>query len=146
MLKLKNKWLTVFYFALILLLMYTTICGAEAEAEGFTYSVKDDNTIEITGCSLIGDIVIPKSIDGYKVTSLAAQLFYGTFGITSISIPSTVVYFGNDPEDNLWDYVFSYCYDLEKIIVADDNPVFCSVDGVLYSKDMRYLICYPPAK
>lgn len=29
------------------------------------------------------------------------------------------------------------------ITVAEDNPVFCEVNGILYSKDKRTLLCYP---
>ena len=33
-----------------------------------------------------------------------------------------------------------------KIIVDEENPIYCSKDGVLYSKDMKELICYPCGK
>ena len=36
--------------------------------------------------------------------------------------------------------------DLEEIDVDKNNPYFCSVDGVLYSKDMKTLIQYPARK
>ena len=36
------------------------------------------------------------------------------------------------------------CFD--EINVADDNLAFCSIDGVLFSKDMKRLICYPCGK
>ncbi|MDE7098319.1 MAG: leucine-rich repeat protein [Ruminococcus sp.] len=36
------------------------------------------------------------------------------------------------------------CFD--EINVADDNLAFCSIDGVLFSKDMKILICYPCGK
>ncbi len=128
------------------LLICLPVSAKGGTVNGFTYEVKTDNTAEITDCNLTGDIVIPSSIDGYTVTSLAKQLFYGQYSITSVSIPSTVTYFGDDPNDNMWDYVFSYCYSLKKITVASDNPVFRSVDGVLYSKDMKKLINYPANK
>lgn len=36
--------------------------------------------------------------------------------------------------------------DLEEIDVDKNNPYFCSVDGVLYSKDMKTLIQYRARK
>lgn len=36
--------------------------------------------------------------------------------------------------------------ELEAIEVSDDNNYYCSVDGVLYSKSMDKLICYPDGK
>lgn len=40
----------------------------------------------------------------------------------------------------------SFCYGLDTIILAEDNPYVKLEDGVLYSKDGGYLICYPAAK
>ena len=102
-----------------------------------------DGTASITRCDKSGNVVIPGTLDGFTVTNLASKLFYGVSGVTSVTIPATVTGFGDDPADNNWDYVFSYCYDLTRITVEQGNPVFCSVDGVLYSKDQATLICYP---
>ncbi len=38
---------------------------------------------------------------------------------------------------------FYSCWALERIEVDEDNPNYCDVDGVLYSKDMSTLITYP---
>ncbi len=38
---------------------------------------------------------------------------------------------------------FYSCWKLERIEVDENNPYFCDVDGVLYSKDMKTLICMP---
>ena len=112
-------------------------------SDGFAYRLLDDGTASIIGCYLSGDVVIPEKLDGYTVTNLAAQLFYGVSGVTSVTIPATVTYFGTQQDNNDWDYVFSYCYYLENIFVDSENPVFKSVDGVLYSKDGNTLINYP---
>ena len=39
---------------------------------------------------------------------------------------------------------FYSCWALQRIEVDENNPNYCDVDGVLYSKDMKTLICYPP--
>lgn len=41
---------------------------------------------------------------------------------------------------------FSNFVRLEKISVPSENPYFAAKDGVLYTKDMSTLICYPAAK
>lgn len=115
----------------------------ENEVDGLTYELLPDGTASITGCYLTGDIVIPEQIAGYTVSNLAEKLFYGKRDITSVSIPATVTWFGADREDNDWDYVFSYCYELENIYVDPANPSFRSEDGVLFSKDGNTLINYP---
>lgn len=38
---------------------------------------------------------------------------------------------------------FYSCWSLERIEVDENNPYYCDVDGVLYTKDMKTLICYP---
>ncbi len=38
---------------------------------------------------------------------------------------------------------FYSCWALERIEVDENNPNYCDVDGVLYSKDMKTVICYP---
>lgn len=113
------------------------------ERDGFAYEVLPDGTASITGCKLSGSIVIPQTLDGYTVTNLAAKLFFGKSGITAVTIPASVTYFGTDRSDNNWDYVFSYCHDLTRIDVQSGNPSFRSVDGVLFSKDGKTLINYP---
>ena len=44
---------------------------------------------------------------------------------------------------NLGYGVFNFCDKLENIDVASENTNFCSVDGVLYSKDKKTLMEYP---
>ena len=39
---------------------------------------------------------------------------------------------------------FYSCWALQRIEVDENNPNYCDLDGVLYSKDMKTLICYPP--
>ena len=42
-------------------------------------------------------------------------------------------------------YSFTFCPKLKKIIVADDNPYFCTINGALYSKDRSMLYKVPQA-
>lgn len=41
---------------------------------------------------------------------------------------------------------FEFCYNLEKIIVDKRNPAYCSIDGVLFSKDKSCLLFFPQGK
>lgn len=38
---------------------------------------------------------------------------------------------------------FYSCWSLQRIIVDENNPNYCDIDGVLYSKDKKTVICYP---
>lgn len=41
---------------------------------------------------------------------------------------------------------FKNCPKLQEIIVSDENGVYCSVDGVLFTKDMSELVLFPVGK
>ncbi len=38
---------------------------------------------------------------------------------------------------------FYSCWALQRIIVDENNPNYCDIDGVLYTKDKKTVICYP---
>lgn len=63
--------------------------------------------------------------------SIATEAF-NNCGILELEIPSTCTSIGECP--------FPYCYDLEYINVAENNPVYCSVDGSIFDKEMTTLI------
>lgn len=58
--------------------------------------------------------------------------------ITSVEIPATV----NSINGN----ALPACTRLTKIIVPDENPAFCSVNGVLFNKDKTTLLIFPSGK
>lgn len=112
-------------------------------AEGFDYEVMSDGSVRLlkyTGTKT--DVVIPSQIDGKTVTSLAAAIFYDNHDITSVTIPETITEYiipnGRNP--------FEAYGELKCIDVAENNPIFSSVDGVLFNKDKTKLICYPRNK
>ena len=84
-------------------------------------------------CTSLTSIEIPNS-----VTSIGEYAFSYCSGLTSIEIPNSVTSIGK--------YAFSGCTGLKGINVATDNPNYCSVDGVLFNKDMTMLIQYPGGK
>lgn len=42
--------------------------------------------------------------------------------------------------------VFNVDHEVQSFEVDENNPCFCAVDGVLYSKDKKTLVCYPKAR
>lgn len=81
-------------------------------------------------CSKLTSITLPDNL-----TFLDSYAFHGS-GLTSITIPKNLTDFLDFYETN----------NLKTINVAPENPAFASIDGVLYSKDKKDLIKYPPAK
>ena len=53
-----------------------------------------------------------------------------------------VIYIGKDVE-KIDSKSFYSCWSLERIEVDEENPYYCDIDGVLYSKDKTVLINYP---
>lgn len=86
-----------------------------------------------------GEVVIPKTIEGYAVKWIGGawqdKVFQGCTGITSIVIPDSVI--------SIDVSAFSGCTSLAKITVSPDNKNYSSVDGVLFNKDMTILVRYP---
>ena len=52
------------------------------------------------------------------------------------------VYIGKDIKE-IDGKAFFTCKALKQIIVDDENPYYCDIDGVLYNKDKTEIICYP---
>ena len=104
-------------------------------------------------CTGLTSIDIPNSL-----TSIGLFAFSDCIGLTSITIPNSVTTIGNfafqgctglvsvsigSGLTSLNGFTFIFYPLLTSIIVDKDNPVFSSVDGVLFNKDQTTLIQYP---
>lgn len=112
----------------------------------------DDDTF--SGCASLTSITIPDS-----VTTIGNRAFMDCTSLTEISLPKTVIslernYITDRP---VYDTsVFHGCTSLKNINVAEGNPVYFSLDGVLYAKNQKYneahntnkdiLVWYPHGK
>ena len=72
------------------------------------------------------------------VSCIAERAFENCEGLTALSIPNSVTIIGDD--------AFDGCTHLASIDVVVENPNYCSIDGVLFSKDQTTLIKYPNGK
>ncbi len=69
-------------------------------ANGYQYFENSDGTISVKGYTgTATDLVIPSSIDGKKVTRIADYAFRKS-GITSVKLPSTITYIGEEAFDS----------------------------------------------
>lgn len=81
-------------------------------------------------CNGLNEITISKG-----VTSIGNGAF-GNCRFINIWIPESVTFIGEN--------AFEGCDKLANIIIdGDNNPNYCSADGILYSKDKTKLICVP---
>ena len=86
-----------------------------------------------TWCTSLTTITLPEGI-----TTIKDESFRQCKSLTSITIPSSVTNIGIN--------VFMYCNKLANITVNENNPIYKSIDGDLYSKDGKTLIRYSVAK
>lgn len=82
------------------------------------------------GCSSLEKVDLPE-----EVTEIGEEAFSECTMLKRITIPDTVTEIGEG--------AFSFCSSLTEIDVSDGNEVFCSVDGMLYSKDKKLLLTCP---
>ena len=88
-------------------------------------------------------IRIPEMIEGLKVVGFNAKFIESLSEVEYIHLSSHVSQVGF-----IGNHLGEYLKDshLSEIEVDPDNPYFKSVDGVLFSRDGRTLVFYPPAK
>ena len=84
-------------------------------------------------CAKMNSVTIPTS-----VTSIGTDAFLACSMLTSITIPNSVTSIGGGFAGG--------CTKLTTIIVAEDNPSFCSVNGVVFNTSMTKLVSFPGGK
>lgn len=72
---------------------------------------------------------------GENTETLGEKSFYGCSVIESVTIPKSLTSLGSN--------AFTYCKNLTSFNANPDNPVFSSLDGVLFNKEITELILYP---
>jgi hypothetical protein len=111
---------------------------AMVQAGDYVYETSN-GTITITGYTGPGgDVMIPSTIDELPVASIGDWAFSGGTNLTSVTIGTGVTSIGRCP--------FNGCTSLTEITVDALNPVYKSVDGVLFSRGQATLIQYPAGK
>lgn len=101
-------------------------------SEGIT-EFAEDTFLRLTA---LEEVSLPESLN-----TIGAYAFDGCTSLKTITIPAAVVSIGG-----VYGGAFEACTALEAINVAEANPNYKSVNGVLYDKEGTVLICYPSGK
>lgn len=109
------------------------LTGEIKDASGKSYTIADINSSAFMRCTNLAEVNLPASLSIIKL-----ETFSDCTVLTSITLPASV----KDIEDN----AFRGCTSLTEITVAKDNSAYCTVDGVLFSKNGTQLIQYPAGK
>jgi len=97
--------------------------------DGFAYAMIPEDS------KLKTNVYIPEEINGVPVTGFRDNTGYDSFSKYNVHLPKTVKtvkWESSAGRDNVMYYE-----------VSEDNPYICSVDGIVYSKDMTRLIKIP---
>ncbi|MDR0312526.1 MAG: leucine-rich repeat domain-containing protein, partial [Treponema sp.] len=125
---------------LMVLLLGTVLYAQNSSVPAnLAYEIVDGKSVTITrytgGARTLN---IPGQIEGLPVTAIGDLVFPSYTNLTSVTLPSSVTSIG--------DRAFEGCTNLTGITVDSNNPVYASVDGVLFDKSMRTIILYPRGK
>ncbi len=115
---------------------YTAQCYVTVESpmiEENYFIVENGILVKYTGTAT--DVVIPDDVDGETIYGIADTAFMDSIWITSVSIGANIT--------EISDEAFCCNENLESITVSENNPVYTSVDGVLFNKDMTKIVRYP---
>lgn len=103
---------------------------------GNKYTVNGVSEYAFKNCSTLKNVSIPSGVN-----YIPQGMFQGCSSLKTVVIPSSV-------NRELWGQVsaFAGCSSLENIVVDQNNPIYKSVDGVLYNKPGTKIVIYPAAK
>jgi len=94
------------------------------------------------GISIVGvkdgttEVKIPETFNGLDIVSVSSNIFNIT--LKTLDIPKGVTYVNTQG--------VSGATSLQAIYVDEGNTAYASVDGVLFTKDLKEILCYPAAK
>jgi len=84
-------------------------------------------------CARLINIILPK-----KLISIGEYAFSFCTELAEIKLPESL--------NSIGMYAFSFCSKLTNIIIDENNPVFLSINGIMFDKNMTTLMWFPDGK
>ncbi len=105
-----------------------------------TYTIENGEATvtKVPNKTIVTEIVIPDEYEGVPITKIA------DFSATNLEYVTKITIGKNIKE--ISDWAFGNSKKVTKIEVDDNNPYICDVDGVVYTKDMKEVLFYPPQR
>ncbi|MDR0983950.1 MAG: leucine-rich repeat protein [Ruminococcus sp.] len=118
--------------------IYASKGTTDVDGVSYTYNVNEDGdtatVIKIQTKET--EVEIPAEIDGYKITSLGSISLLYSSSLEKLKLPKTL--------ETYADGALNQLISLKSIDVAENNPTYAAVDGILYTKDKTKLLSVPP--
>lgn len=136
----KKSFLVVVFLVITLLFSSCSELGIVSESVSIDYTIENGEATvsKVPDNSTMKIIDIPDEYDGMPVTKIADFAAVNLENVTQINI-------GKNVKD-----ISSWAFENSRYITAfevnEENPYFCDIDGVLFTKDMKTLLFYPPAR
>lgn len=145
----KNVFLRVLsaVCALVLITLSFAGCGLgrlqfdKKTPDNLKHEITDSGTVKITGytdTTAETEVIVPDEIDGMPVTEIADFSLFNSESVQKITIGKNVQTIGP--------WALTNDQGLREFAVAEGNGYFKTVDGILFSKDMKTLVSYPSAR
>lgn len=107
--------------------------GSFANCPNLANVVANDKVFAHLPMDYSGSYTIPEGIQ-----TIVGSAFHYCNNLESVTIPKSVISMGQR--------AFRVCSSLTAFNVASDNTVYCSINGVLFSKDKKRLVAFPGGK
>ncbi len=140
----KKRVVSIFALILCICVAFSGCSSVSTLLSGSDESIKfkiEDNEAIVTGVpnkSTVTKIVIPDEYEGIPVTKIADFAAQNLEYVTEFVIGKNVKEIGTWALENN-QHIAAYTVD-------EANEYFCSVDGVIYTKDMKTIVFFPCAK
>ena len=103
----------------------------------FIYRIQNDRVYIDEYIGTKTQVIVPEAIDGKPVFAIVSNAFTGS-ALTYLKLPASLSLLGSN--------AFNECDSLTHIDVSEGNAKFCSIDGVVYSKDKTTLRAFPAGR
>lgn len=138
-----KRIIAVFLLVSVLCLSFVSCSGGDLQVlsgnTDITYKIENGEATvtKVPNKSIVTSIVIPDEYEGVPVTKIDEFAAVNLEYVTEVSIGKNV--------KEISDWAFGNSRKITAFKVDEENEHICSVNGVIYTKDMKELLFYPPS-